>query len=296
MPDLEDAPLHLLEAERVDEPLQAGAQLVVAVAGLLEHTQDRLDRGQQVFAGGELLERQRRVRVGAEAAGDVDAEAALDLAVRQRARHGDHADVVEHRLAAVGRAAGEVDLELARQALAERVAHEVLERRLRPLRDVEHLLRAGAGEVAALDVAHGVAARLAAGEPDRCEVLHHVGDVVQLHEVELDVLARRDVAPAAAVAVGDVAHHLELLGRHRSVRHLDADHLIGAALALAVDAVVEAEHAEHVLGHLARLVAAELLAELGDVGHLLGVPLVTRLDRDQWRRRQGDRASIRGAS
>ena len=153
------------------------------------------------------------MRVGAEPAGDVHAEAALDLAVRQRARHGDHAGVVEHRLAAIGRAAGEVDLELARQALRERVAHEVLERRLRPLRDVEHLLRAGAGEVATLDVAHRVAARLAARQPDRREMLHHVGDVVQLDEVELDVLTGRDVAPAAAVAVGDVAHHLELLGR-----------------------------------------------------------------------------------
>ena len=50
------------------------------------------------------------------------------------------ADVVEHRLAAVGGAAGEVDLELAGQALGERVAQEVLERGLGPRRDVEHLV------------------------------------------------------------------------------------------------------------------------------------------------------------
>ena len=87
---------------------------------------------------------------------------------RRRVRvDGDDADVVEHRLTAVGGAAGEVDLELARQALPERVAHEVAERRLGPLRDVEHLVRAGAGEVATLDVADGVAARLAGREPDR---------------------------------------------------------------------------------------------------------------------------------
>ena len=66
---------------RVDEPLHAGPQLVVAVAVVVEHPEDRLDGGQQVLAGGELLERERRVRVGAEAAGDEHPEAGLDGAV-----------------------------------------------------------------------------------------------------------------------------------------------------------------------------------------------------------------------
>ena len=52
---------------------------------LVEDPQDRLDGGQQVLAGGELLERQRRVRVGAEAAGDEHPEARLDGAVVERA-------------------------------------------------------------------------------------------------------------------------------------------------------------------------------------------------------------------
>ena len=73
------------------------------------------------------------------------------------------------------RAAGEVDLELARQPLAQRVAHEVLERGLGPRRDVEELVRAGAGEVAGHHVAHGVAARLAGGQADGAEGAHHVG-------------------------------------------------------------------------------------------------------------------------
>ena len=50
-----------------------------------DHTRsDGLDGGQQVLAGGELLEGQRRVRVGAEAAGDEHPEAGLDGAVGQR--------------------------------------------------------------------------------------------------------------------------------------------------------------------------------------------------------------------
>ena len=111
-------------AHRVDEPLQPGAQLVVAVAVVVLDPEDRLDGGEEVLAGGELLERLRRVRVGAEAAGHEHLEAGLDGAVGARSLHRDHADVVEHRLAAVGGAAREVDLELAGEALRDRVAQE----------------------------------------------------------------------------------------------------------------------------------------------------------------------------
>jgi hypothetical protein len=91
--------------------------------------------------------------------------------------------------------------------------------------------------------------------------------------VHLHVLAGGDVAPAAGVRVGEVAHHLELVGRERPVGHLDADHLVVAALALPVDAVVQAEHAEDVLVELAGEVLPEHHLELGDVRSLLGVDL-----------------------
>ncbi len=51
----------------------------------------------------------------------------------------------------------------------------------------------------------------------------------------------------AGVGLGDVGERLELLGGDAAVRHLDAEHLVVAALALAVDALVEAEDAEDVL-------------------------------------------------
>ena len=121
---LDDPLAQLVDAHRVDEPLHAGPQLVVAVAVVVERAQDRLDGGEQVLAARELLERLRRVRVRAEPAGDEHPEAGLDGAVGPRAVHRDDADVVEHRLAAVGGAAGEVDLELAGQPLRDRVAQE----------------------------------------------------------------------------------------------------------------------------------------------------------------------------
>ena len=74
--------------------------------------------------------------------------------------------------------------------------------------------------------------------------------------MELDVLAGGEVAPAARVGLGDVAEHLELVGLDLPVGDLHPQHLVVAALALAVDALVEAEHAEHVVVDLAREEAA----------------------------------------
>src|SRR5690606_18708664 len=215
-----------------------------------------------------------------ETAGDEHLEPALDGAVVERAGGGDDAHVVEHRLAAVGGAAREVDLELAGQALAERVAHEMLEGGLGPRRDVELLVGAGAGEVARHDVADGVAARLAGGEPDRAEETHHLGHLRELDEVHLHVVAGGDVPPAPRVGLDDVAAHLELLGGGGAGGELHPHHLVGAPLALTVDAVVETHHAEHVFVDLAREVLGHCRLETLDVALLLGVE-VPRC-RDDW--------------
>ncbi len=162
-------------------------------------------------------------------------------------RDRDDTDVVEHRLTAVGRAAGEVDLELAGKALRIRVSQEQLRGRVGPRRDVDLLERARTGEVASDDVAHRVAARLAARQPDRSEQAQDLRRLLERDEMELHVLPGREVAPATRVRLADVAEHLELLRRDAAVRDLDPHHLVAAALALPVDAVVQPEDAEDVL-------------------------------------------------
>ncbi len=84
--------------------------------------------------------------------------------------------------------------------------------------------------------------------------------------MELDVLASGEVTPAPRVLLGHVRAHVELLGGDRPVGRLHPDHLVVAALALAVDAVVEAEDAKGVLLELTAEVAGELHLELVDVG------------------------------
>ena len=106
-----------------------------------------------------------------------------------------------------------------------------------PRSDVEILVGAGTGEMAALHVANSVATCFAGGESHCRKVVHHVGDLIQLDEVELEVLSRGDVSPATAVALDNERQHLELFWVHRSVGNLDPNHLVGSALSLSVDAV-----------------------------------------------------------
>ena len=122
------------------------------------------------------------------------------------------------------------------------------------------------GEVATHHVAHGVAAGFARGQADRREEAQDLGRLLELDEVELHVLAGREVTPPARVGLRDVGARLELLGREAPVRHLDAEHLVVAALALAVDALVQAEDPEDVFVDP----PVEVLAD----GALVGVELL----------------------
>ena len=96
--------------------------------------------GSNSSRGVEVLQSQSRVRGRAQSAGDEHPEAALDRAVVGVAGNADHADVIEHGLAAVRVAAREVDLELAGKPLADRIADEVPVGGLGPGRHVEFLV------------------------------------------------------------------------------------------------------------------------------------------------------------
>jgi hypothetical protein len=69
-------------------------------------------------------------------------------------------------------------------------------------------------------------------------------------EVILDVLAGGEVSSAAGEFVGDAGELADLRGGEKATGDLAADHL-DTGLALAVDAVLEAEGTEFVLGDLA---------------------------------------------
>ena len=80
------------------------------------------------------------------------------------------------------------------------------------------------GDRAAGDVAHRVAAGARGREPDLVEPVEDVGQRGELEVVELDRLARRELARAAAVLVRELADRAQLRRRDAPGGQLDAEH------------------------------------------------------------------------
>ena len=93
------------------------------------------------------------------------------------------------------------------------------------------------------------------------ELGEDVGHVLELRPVELDVLARAEVAVAAVVRARDVRERAQLARGEQAVGNRDAQH---RRMALDVEAVLQAQRPELVLGQLAGEEAARLVAELRD--------------------------------
>ena len=198
-------------------------------------------------AADELVQGRRDPRHDRGAAADDDREA-LDAVPDPR----EEADVVDADDRAVGVGGRERGLDLARHQLRRRVADEVADVGDRVLGRVEGLVGGDAGPGVAGDVADRVAAALAAGEAGVGDLADQSRGVGQRHVVHLDVLARRDVALVERhVLLDDAGEGIHLLGGDAAERQLDADHL-HVGLALAVDALLEAEADELVLGGLRR--------------------------------------------
>ena len=119
-----------------------------------------------------------------------------------------------------------------------------------------------------------------------------VGRVLELDPVELQVLARREMAVAAVVLARDIGQLAQLARRQRAVGNGDAQHV---GVELQVEAVGEPQRLELLLGELARETAAHLVAELLDpLGDQRAVVVVVAVEmgvrhnappRRRWRRR-----------
>ena len=217
-------PLEFLETELGDQELDARRGTVALLAQARVHPRDRLRDRQQLLGGQEVGEQLGLVRHRAEPAAHVQLEAALRLAIHL-ARHRHGAQVVHpHQAARLVAAAGEGDLELAPEVLHVGMTEQKVGQSPRVGGDVERLRVAHAGHRAGGDVAHRVAARLTGGDADRGQPSHQVGRVHHVDEMELDVLARGDVADAVGVLLRQVRQHLDLLRVEPAPRNLDALH------------------------------------------------------------------------
>jgi hypothetical protein len=125
--------------------------------------------------------------------------------------------------------------------------------------DVEGLVVRDAGPGVAGDVADRVPAPLARGQPGLADLADELSGVRERDVMDLDVLPGGDVALVQGSELLDrVGERLHLLGADAAEGELHADHL-HVRLALAVDALLEAEADELLLG----LLAAEEAGGLG---------------------------------
>jgi hypothetical protein len=211
-----------------EEVLDAGAGAVFAELGLLaEDADDGFDDGVGLGLLDEGGDADGEVRLGGEAAADAEGVADLLLffaVVLNRALSGCERNVVDLRVGAPLGAAGDGDLELAREVVELGVGGELAGDLDGERAGVEQLMLVQAGERAAGDVADDIAAGALGTEADCGE---GVGDLDQRADgepVELDVLAGGDVGEVARVPLGDVGDDAELVAGEQAVGQADAHH------------------------------------------------------------------------
>ena len=113
---------------------------------------------------------------------------------------------------------------LARQVREVRVAVEEVGGLGDDAAAVEQLVRGESLQRAAGDVPHRVAAAARRGDAGAVEVGEDVRQLAQREPVQLDVLTRRELGVAAAVAVRHLADRAQLGRGQLAARQLDAEH------------------------------------------------------------------------
>src|SRR6266702_403367 len=257
LPLLLDLAGELLDAELVHQDLDARLVDIVATSVLIVDAQDGLDIAQEIAAMNEVLDGLADEWRTAETAADQNLEAGFALLVLGQTQANimnlDRGTVVVRR--------GDRDLELARQEREFRMQRGVLADQLRPDARILDLTGRDAGPLVRSDVAHVVAGGLHRMDADLGEICECVRQFGELDPVELDVLARGEMTVAAVIFARDMGKLPQLVRRQRSVGNRDAEHV---GVQLQIDAVLQAQHLEFVLGQLARETALHLVAEFRD--------------------------------
>ncbi len=243
----------------LDQDLDARLVEVVAPAHAVVDTHDGLDEHQDLLPGHELADDAADHRRASHAAAHQHLEADLAGAVLQQLQP----DVVPADGGAVFTCAADRNLELARQERELGMQRAPLAQDLAIGPRVHHLVGGDTGQCVAGDVADAVAAGLDAVHVDFGQQVHHVGGARQRNPVELQVLARGEVAVVAVELAGDARQLVQLPAAQLAIGHGHAQH---GRVALNVPAVLQAQRLEVVLRQRTVQVAAQLVAELGGAG------------------------------
>ncbi len=198
-----DLTLVFVRPQGSDQNFDARLVAVVAAAIAVIDAQAGFEIAQQLVAGQALADAVRQRRGAAHAAADIDIEA-----LRRQVQ----ADIVQADGGAVCLGAGDGDLELARQEVEFRMVGRPLTDDLAPRTRIIMFVLGGAGELVGRGVAYAVARGLQAVHFDLCQMLQDLRHLGQLDPVELQVLARGEVAEITVIGAGDIGQ-LAHLGR-----------------------------------------------------------------------------------
>ena len=243
-----------LDAEFMHQDLDARLVDVVAAAVLIVDAQDRLDIAQEIAAGHERLDRLADERRAAEPAADQHLESGFAFGVLVQPQ----ADIVNLDRGAIMRRGGDREFELARQEREFRMQRGVLPQQLRPDAGILDLARRHAGPLIRGDVAGVVARGLHGVNADLGEIGQRIRQFGELDPVELDVLPGGEMAVAAVVAPRHMRQPPQLLRRQRAVGDRHPEHI---GVQLQIDAVLQPQHLEFVLGEFAGQPALHLIAK-----------------------------------
>src|SRR6267378_1455325 len=246
-----------LGAAFLHQDLDARLVDVVAPPVAVIDPQDGFDIRKEVPPRQKFADDESDRRRAAQAPADQHAEPHLALLVLE----GVQADVVHRDRGAVRLGSVHRELELAREIRELWMERRPLADDLAPDERVHDLVLCDAGEMIGGDIAKGIARGLDRVHLHRRQLRKDVGYALELGPVQLQVLARAEVAVAAVVLAGDLRELSQLLGREQAVGNGDAQH---RRVTLDVEAVAQAQRAELVLRELAGEKTFRLVAELDD--------------------------------
>src|SRR6478609_862527 len=138
---------------------------------------------------------------------------------------------------------------------------QVLAQQFRPQPRILDLARRDARPLVGGDIAHTIAAGLHAVQSGVRQIGHRVGQLFQLDPVELDVLARGEMAVVTVVAPRHVRQRAQLRGGERAIRNGDPQHI---GVQLQINAVHEPQRLELFFRQFSREAARDLIAEFAD--------------------------------
>src|SRR6185437_7338610 len=246
-----------LHAEGTHQNLDARLVDVVAAAMAVVDAQDGLEVGQEVRQWQELTDHATDDRRAPEAAAHQHLKANRTLGVAAHVQ----TDVVHLGGGAVGRRAGDRDLELAREIGEFGIQCCPLTHDLAVGPRIVELIRRDSGEMVGCHIADTIAAGLDGMHLDRGELPQDLRHLLEAGPVELQVLAGGEMPGAPVEAFRDLPELAQLTRAEQPVGNGNAQH---GGMTLDVQTIAQPQAPELVLRQFAGQEAPGLVGELRD--------------------------------